>query len=97
MHLVLYDTLTSIAKPSSNSQLSYGAWRCGVCDESHWYKTKSSVGRQIAMNAKIEFELQVTAAPGFHSLYDWCFQTIWLFSGASHDPENDSVMEKYGA
>ena len=49
------------------------------------------------MNAKIGFKLQVTATPGFHSLYDWCFQTMWLFSGAPEDPEDDTVMEKHGA
>jgi len=49
------------------------------------------------MNAKIRFKLQVTATLGFHSLYDWCFPTIWLFSGAPEDPEFDAVMEKGGA
>ena len=49
------------------------------------------------MNAKIGFKLQVTATPGFHSLYDWCFPTMWLFSGAPEDPEDDTVMEKHGA
>jgi hypothetical protein len=49
------------------------------------------------MNAKIGFKLQVTATPGFHSLYDWCFQTMWLFSGAPEDPEDDTMMEKHGA
>jgi len=49
------------------------------------------------MNAKIRFKLQVTATPGFHSLYDWCFQMMWLFSGAPDDPEDDTVMEKHGA
>jgi hypothetical protein len=97
IHLVSYDTLTSRAKPSSNGQLSYCSWSFGIFDESHRYKTKNSVGWQIAMNAKIGFKLQVTATPGFHSLYDWCFQTMWLFSGAPEDPEDDTVMEKHGA
>jgi hypothetical protein len=97
MHLVLYDTLTSRVKPSSNSQLSYSVWSFGIFDESHWYKTKRSVGWQIAMNANIGFKLQVTATPGFHSLYDWCFQTMWLFSGAPEVPEDETVMEKHGA
>ena len=92
-----YDTLTSRAKPSSNGQLSYSAWSFGIFDESHRYKTKNSVGWEIAMYAKIGFKLQVTATPGFHSLYDWCFQTMWLFSGAPDDPEDDTVMEKHGA
>jgi hypothetical protein len=55
------------------------------------------VGWQIAINAKIELKLQLTATPGFHSLYDWCCQTMWLFSGAPDDPEDDTVMEKHGA
>jgi len=84
---VLYDTLTSRAKPSSNGQLSYFVCSFGIFDESHRYKTKNSVGWQIAMNLKIAFKLQVTAGPGFHSLYDWCFQTMWLFSGAPDNPE----------
>jgi len=55
------------------------------------------VGWQIAMNAKIGLKLQVTATPGFNSLYDWCFQTMWLFSGGPEDPEDDTGMEKHGA
>jgi len=49
------------------------------------------------MNAKIGFKLQVTATPGFHALYDWCFQTMWLFSGAPYKLVADTVMEKHGA
>jgi len=55
------------------------------------------VGWQIAMNVKIGFKLQVTATPGFHSLYDWYFQMMWLFSGAPEDPEDDTVIKKHGA
>jgi hypothetical protein len=76
IHLVSYDTLTQRVKPSSNSQLSYCAWSVGIFDQSHRYKTKNSVGWQIAMNAKIGFKLCVTATLGFHSLYDWCYQTM---------------------
>jgi len=97
IYLVLYDTLTCRAKASSNGQLSYCAWSFGIFDESHQYKTKNSVGWQIAIKAKIGFKLQVTATPGFHWLYDWCFQTIWLFSGVPEDPVDDTVMEKHGA
>ena len=49
------------------------------------------------MNAEIVFKLQVTAMPGFHSLYDWCYHTMCLFSGAPDDPEDDTVMEQHGA
>jgi hypothetical protein len=70
IHLVSYDTLTSRAKPSSNGQLSYCSWSFGMCDQSHQCKTNSSVGWQIAMEAKIGFKLRVTATAGFCSLYD---------------------------
>jgi hypothetical protein len=97
IHLVSYDTLTPRATPSSNGQFSYFAWSFGISDESHRYKTKHSVGWQNAMNAKIGFKLQVTATPGFHSLYHWRYQPMWLCSGAPEDPEDDTVMEKHGA
>jgi hypothetical protein len=86
IHLVSYETLISRAKPSSNGQLSHCQWSCGIFDESHWYKMKNSVGCRIAMNARIGFQLQVTATPGFHSLYGGCFQMMWRFSGAPEDP-----------
>jgi hypothetical protein len=97
IHLVSYDTLTSRAKPSSTGRLSHCTWSFGIFDESHRYKTKNSVGWRIATNAKIGFKLQVTATPGFHSLYDWCYQAMWLFSGAPEDPEDETVMEMHGA
>jgi len=97
IHHVSYDTLTSRSKPSSNGQHSYIEWSFGIVDESHRYKTKNSVGWQIAMHAKIGFKLHVTATLAFHSLYDWCFQMMWLFSGVPEDPENDTVMKKHGA
>jgi len=49
------------------------------------------------MNAIIGFKLQVTPTLGFHSLYDWCYKTMWLFSGAPEDPEDDTVMGKHSA
>jgi len=70
IHLVLYDTLTSRAKPTSNGQLFYWLWSFGIFDNSHRYKTRNSVGLQIAMNARIWFKPLVTASPGFHALYD---------------------------
>jgi hypothetical protein len=94
---VSYDTLTFRAKPSSNGQLSYCAWSFGIFNEYHWYKMKNSVGWQIEINAKIGFKLQVTATPGFHSLYDWCYQTMWLFSDAPEDREDDMAMDPHGA
>jgi hypothetical protein len=69
----------------------------GIFDQSHWYKMKYGVGWRIAMNARFGFKLQVTATPGFHSLYDWGFQTMWLFSGAPDKPEDETLMEKHGA
>jgi hypothetical protein len=56
-----------------------------------------SVGWRIAKNAKIGFKRQVTATPGFHSLYDWRYQPMWLLSGAPEDPEDETVMEMHGA
>jgi len=97
MHLVSYHSLTTRAKPSSNGQVSHCSWSFGIFDESHRDKTKNSVGWQIVMNVRIGFKLQVTTMPGFHSLYNWCFQTMWRFSGALEDPEDDTVMEKHGA
>ena len=40
IHLVSYDTLTSITKPSTNGQLSHCSWSFGIFDESHRYKMK---------------------------------------------------------
>jgi len=97
IHLLSYDTLTSRAKPSSNGRLSHCSWSFGIFDESHRYKTKNSMGWQIATNARNGFKLQVTATPGFHSPYDWCYQAMWLFSGTPEDPENVTVMEMHGA
>jgi len=96
IHLVLYDTFTSRAKPSSNGQLSHCSWSCVIFDESHWYRRKNSVGWQIVIIVRIGFKLHVTAMRGFHSLYDWCYQRIWLFSCACDDPEDDAVMETHG-
>jgi hypothetical protein len=95
--LVLYDTLTSRAKPSSVGQLSQCSWSFGILDVSHRYRTKNSMGWRIAMNARIGSKLQVTATPGFHSLCDWCYQTMWLFSSTSEDLEDEIVMEMHGA
>jgi hypothetical protein len=55
------------------------------------------MGWQIATNARIGFKLQVTATPGFHSLYDWCYQAIRLISGTHDNPEKETVMENLGA
>jgi len=94
---VLHDTLTSRPKPSSNGRLSHCSWSFGIFDESHQYKTKNSVGWRIAKTARIGFKLQVTATPGFRSLHDWCYQVMWLFSGAPDDPEDETLMEMHGA
>jgi len=96
IHLVTYDTVTSRAKPSSTSELSYCSWSFGICDKFHQYMTRNSVGSQFVTNARIVFNFQVTATPGLHWLNDWWYQTLWLFSGASDNPEDDTVMEKHG-
>jgi hypothetical protein len=51
------------------------------------------VGWPIAMKVRIAFKVQVTDTPGFHSLYDWCHQMMWLLSGVLEDPDNNTVME----
>ena len=94
---VSYDTLTSSAKPSSNGWLSYYSWSFRIFDEFYRYKMKNSVGWTIATYARIGFKLQVTATLGFHSLYDWCYLPMWLFSGVPEDPADDTVMEMHGA
>jgi hypothetical protein len=53
------------------------------------------MGWRIAVNARIRLTLQVTVAPGFHPLYDWCYQTMWEFSGAPKYPEDETVMEMH--
>ena len=55
------------------------------------------MGWQIAMNVKIGFKPHVTAAPGFHTLYDWCYQTMWVFSGVPGNTEDEIGMEMDGA
>jgi hypothetical protein len=57
---------------------------------------KNIVGCQIAMNARIGLECQVTATLGFHSLYDWYFQMMWLKLDAPKDSEDDTAMENHG-
>ena len=96
IHLVSYDTLSCRAKPSSSGWLSYCSGSCGIYDESPRYKTKNTVGCRNATNARIGFKPQLTVLPGFHSLDDWCYQTMWLFSGAPHDPEDETEMGKHG-
>jgi hypothetical protein len=96
IHIVLYDTLTSRAKPSRNGQLSHCSWSIGMFDRSYRYKTKNSVGWRFVINVRIGFKLQATTIPGFHSLYDCCFQTMWVFSGALDDLEDETWMEQHG-
>jgi len=93
---VSYDPLSSTAKPSIDGQLSHCTWSFGIVDESHRYKTKNSVRWRIVTIARIGFKLPVTAALGFLSLYDWCYQAMLLFSGAPEDPEDYTVMEMHG-
>jgi len=97
IHLESYDTLTYRAKLSCNGWLSHCSWTFWIFNESYRWRTKNSVGWRIATNARIGFKLQVNAIPGFHSLYDWCYQTMWLFSGVPEDPEDETVMEMHGA
>jgi hypothetical protein len=72
-------------------------WSFTIFDESHWYKGRDSQRWSVAIEAKIEFKLQVTATPAYHTLNDWVNQTIWLFSGAPIRPEDKILMELHGA
>jgi len=56
-----------------------------------------SWNRYIRNGPETEPFLMLTSTPGFHSLCDWCFQTMWLFPGTPEDPEGNTVMEKHGA
>jgi hypothetical protein len=49
------------------------------------------------MNARIGFKLHVTTTPEFLSLYNWCFQTMWLFLGSPEYPKDDTGMGMHGA
>jgi len=97
IYLTSNDAWTSRAKPSSNSQLTFCEWSIGIADESHWNKMKNRVGWQIAINTRIVLKQQVTAMLGCHSHYDWCYQTMWLYSGVPEDPQDDTGMEKNSA
>jgi hypothetical protein len=57
---------------------------------------KNSVRCRIATNARNGFTLQVTGTPGIHSLYDCCYQVMWMLSGAPENTENETVMELHG-
>jgi len=95
IHLVSYDTLTSRATPSHNAQLSYCSWCFGSFDESHRYWMKYSVGWQITFQEITGFNHQVAAMLRFHSLHEWCYQTMCLFPGVPEDLENITVMETH--
>jgi len=58
---------------------------------------ENSEGWRIAKNVTIGFKLQVTATPGFHSVHDRCYLTMWSFSGVPEDPEDETVVEMHGA
>jgi len=59
-------------------QLSYSTWHLGIIAQSHLYKKIISSGRQNAMKVRIGFKRQVIGILGFHSLFDWCYLTMWL-------------------
>jgi len=57
IHYIVYDTLTTGVKPSSNGQLFQCSWSSENFNKSFPYKMNSSVHWQIAMTAKIGFKL----------------------------------------
>jgi len=58
VHPVLYVILTSRAKRLCNGQYCYCAWSFTILDESHLYKTKNSVGREIAMTYELDSNIK---------------------------------------
>jgi len=97
IHPLSYEILTSRAHWSSNVQLSDCSLSLAIFDKFPWHKTKTSMGWPIAINVRVWVKLQVTAILGFHSLLDWCYQTLWQFSNTPEDPEDDTVMENHCA
>jgi len=49
------------------------------------------------MKVKIGFNLQATAMSQFHSLHNWCYQTMKLFQTTPDSPANDTLMEQHWA
>jgi len=92
IHLVSIHTLPSRAKPSSNSQFVYWSRSCQIFDVCQWYKTNYSCWWNL-IKAWVGFNLQVAATMGFHLLFDCCYLTMWMFSGASGNSEDDPVMK----
>jgi len=95
IHVVSYHSLTHSGSPSRNGQLSECSRRFGIIVQSHRYMTINSVGWQIVMTATIGLKHQVTAMLGFHSHYNWCYQTMWQLSGAPVNREDMTLMENH--
>jgi hypothetical protein len=97
IHHVLNDPILYSTKPSSNSQLPHWSGRFGTLNESQHNMTKNGMGWRIVTIARIRFKRQVTATPGFSSLYDWSVLKMWLFSDEPDHAAGDIVRQMNGA
>jgi len=97
IHLVSNNTSSSKVKPPINCQNLHCTSSLWIFDKSNLGETKNDVGWQIAMNVTIAFRLQVTATPGFDSLYVLCYQKLWQFSAVPGHSEDDAVVDKHDA
>lgn len=70
---------------------------CAIIDKACKYRINTNIGWQIAKNARIQFNLQVIATMGYHSLLEWGYYIVWLLSVAPEDSETDTAMEIYAA
>jgi len=94
---VLQDSITSRVKPTSDSTHSYCVLSFCPFDKFHPFQTKHGVGWLIAMKARIWFKLQVTATTRFLSLFDLCYQSLWLIPAPSEHAVEDVAMPLHGA
>jgi len=94
IHIICYH-------PERECQLIANSWTLIAVvrnfDDYCLHRIKNSVVWQIVINARIPFNLQVKAIPGYQSLFDCCYWTIWVISGESNHPENNTIMEKHCA
>jgi hypothetical protein len=97
VHNDSYSTLKSRATLLGNGRLSYCLWSIGMFIQSHQFKAKNGECWWIAINASVRLKLQATAIWRFNSIFDSCYQMMWLLSGASEDLENNTVLERHGA
>jgi len=94
LHRVSHCTLTSRIIVWRKGQLWYCTSSFKIGDESHQYKNKTRIGCQIRIKLSIGLKCQVTANKKLCSLFGCKYGTVWLFSAAPGNGEDDTVMEK---